>query len=194
MPQTYHRKSRSNARRKSTEPRVPAWVWLFTGCVLGAFIMFLMRLSELDPVQRVAEKSTEAEAQPSSTQKPAKKTTSEKPRFDFYEILRDTKVTVPDFKELKKNERDKPPAQPQEYILQVASFKNAADAEQLKVELILLNMQASIETVRIRNGETWHRVLVGPFSSRSLMDRARATLVENRYESLVLKRPAHDKG
>jgi Cell division protein len=78
----------------------------------------------------------------------------------------------------------------EEYILQVASFKNADDAEQLKVELILLNLEAQIEKARIRNGETWHRVLVGPFLSRSQRETARATLVANRYEALVLKRTA----
>ncbi|SMF67214.1 hypothetical protein SAMN02745866_04296 [Alteromonadaceae bacterium Bs31] len=29
------------------EPRVPSWVWLFAGTVLGAVVMFLIRLSEM---------------------------------------------------------------------------------------------------------------------------------------------------
>lgn len=183
MAQNYAGRKRSHASRKSAEPRVPAWVWLFTGCVLGAFVMFLMRLSEMQPAPAAKPEKPAARAK-AEEKKPAQ------PRFDFYDLLKENKVVVPD------TNPDAPtgsasnaqPAEPQEYILQVASFKNAQDAEQLKVELILLNMEATIEEARIRNGETWHRVLVGPFTSRAQLAKARSTLVENRYEALVLKR------
>ncbi|SMF51457.1 Cell division protein [Alteromonadaceae bacterium Bs31] len=186
MSKSYNRKSRTHASRKAAqEPRVPAWVWLFTGCVLGAFVMFLMRLSELDPVQKVAHKSAEKQA-PKAEKQQAKPS---EPRFDFYEILKETKISIPDFSELQQEKGKEGEQQsPQEYILQVASFREADDAEQLKVELILLNLQAEVEKARIRNGQTWHRVLVGPFTSRSQLAAARSTLVENRYEALVLKR------
>ncbi|WP_075185419.1 SPOR domain-containing protein [Teredinibacter haidensis] len=185
MAQNHARKSRSHANRKSVETRVPAWVWLFTGCILGAFIMFLMRLSEMDPVQKVASKAApevSAKKEKPKAEKPAS------PRFDFYDILKENKVTIPDFMKENETTGDTPTKPAEEYILQVASFKKASDAEQLKVELILLNLQAHIEQARVRNGETWHRVLVGPFESRSQREKARSTLVSNKYEALVLKR------
>jgi len=191
MAQNYNRKNRSTANRKSAEPRVPAWVWLFTGCVLGAFIMFLMRLSELDPVRRV----NDPKSPPSSTQTKAKETTKPaEPRFDFYDLLKETQVSVPKFSQTKEQQQQAIEAQAQEYILQVASFKHRADAEQLKVELILLNLDAEIEQAKIRNGETWNRVLVGPFSSRSQLAKARSTLVSNHHEALVLKRAPATNG
>ncbi len=137
-------------------------------------------------MQKVAGKPVEEQKTTSTAPKTDEKPSE--PRFDFYEVLKETKVSIPDFSELQKNGEDSKPQTPQEYILQVASFKNAKDAEQLKVELILLNLQAQVENARIRKGETWHRVLVGPFTSRSQLARARSTLVENRYEALVLKR------
>jgi len=151
--------------------------------------MFLMRLSEMDPVQKIAKRDTTATSQ--TPKKKTKEPKTSQPRFDFYDILKETKVNIPDFMEEEPSSSKSPEQSPaEEYILQVASFKNADDAEQLKVELILLNLEAQIEKARIRNGETWHRVLVGPFLSRSQRETARATLVANRYEALVLKRTA----
>ncbi|TVZ40579.1 sporulation related protein [Alteromonadaceae bacterium 2753L.S.0a.02] len=187
MAQNYSRSNRSGNRRKSNEARVPAWVWLFTGCVVGAFIMFLMRLSELDPVQKVAE-SRQSKPSPKTSkteQKPSQ------PKFDFYELLKETRVSIPDISpdETDAASAHKPSEPDFEYIVQVASFKNEQDAEQLKVELLLLNLDARIEQARIKQGETWNRVLVGPFDSRSLLAKARSTLVANHHQALVLKRP-----
>ncbi|WP_045857368.1 SPOR domain-containing protein [Teredinibacter purpureus] len=191
MAQNHARKNQPHARRKTLEPRVPAWVWLFTGCILGAFIMFLMRLSEMDPIQKIGRKPS-----PSSSESPKTDIkTPATPRFVFYDILKENDVTIPDF--MKESPLEIAPETPsvaseEEYILQVASFKNPKDAEQLQVQLILLNLEAHIEKARIRNGETWHRVLVGPFESRSQREKARSTLVSNQYEALVLKRtPNH---
>lgn len=185
---TQARKRPTNSRHRKSESRVPAWVWLFTGCVLGAFIMFLVRLSELpshpdaDPVTSTQQK------------KPTPDKQTKTPRFDFYDILKDAKVNAPEQPPLKDSaNKVNPNNEPQEYILQVASFKNADDAEQLKVQLLLLNLEAQVEQARIRNGETWHRVLVGPFASRSKREKARSTLVANRYDALVLKRAANSK-
>lgn len=184
---TQARKRRSNTRHRNTEPRVPAWIWLFTGCVLGAFIMFLVRLSELPP-----RSSDTAPVASTQQQKPARDTKPATPRFDFYDILKETKVSVPEHPNDKDSaNKQNPDKEPQEYILQVASFKHVDDAEQLKVELLLLNLDAQVEQARIRNGETWHRVLVGPFDSRSKREKARSTLVANRYDALVLKRTAN---
>lgn len=157
--------------------RVPGWVWLFTGILLGALIVFLMRLSELQV----------APSQPASKPNPTTTQEKTKPKFEFYDMLREAEVTVPTSKETAK----KPPAQAEaniEYLLQVASFKSLADAEQARAELTLMNMKARVEEANVRKGETWHRVIVGPFANRSQLSKARNTLVSNRYQPLLLKR------
>ena len=75
-----------------------------------------------------------------------------------------------------------------EYILQVGSFPRAEDADKLRAQLILLNLDASIERVEIRKGEIWHRVVVGPFNNQNELTTARSQLVKNEYNALVLKR------
>ena len=174
---------RSQASRRTAESRVPAWVWLFTGTVLGAFIMFLVHLSEVNTSTDVAAtpgKEVESEEKPKQS-----------PRFDFYDLLKETQVTVPEVsREIQQNQKkDKqPPAEQMEFILQVASFKSQEDADRLRAELILLNLEAKTEQAKIRNGEIWHRVLVGPFTSQSKLSKARNTLLSNNHEALVLKR------
>ena len=136
----------------------PGWVWLFTGTALGAFIMFLTRLSEIETSQP-SPKAISTQNQPQSSQE----TTQQKPRFDFYNVLKENRVSIPKAQPLP---HTKPTEDNASYILQVASFKSAADAEELKVKLILLNLESRSEQVTVRNGEVWHRVLVGPFDSR----------------------------
>jgi cell division protein FtsN len=53
-----------------------------------------------------------------------------------------------------------------------------------------MNLNTQIEKVTVRNGEVWHRVLVGPFQNRSKLAQARSTLVSNDINPLLLKRKA----
>lgn len=175
------RKPAAPKRAKTNPPKnqVPGWVWLFTGTVLGAFIMFLAYLSGIagpPPEPTTA----------SATQKPAPKSETPKPRFDFYQLLKETEVAVKD-PPIETDSKNKA-ADEQEFILQVGSFKKSADADRLRAELILMNLEAQVETVTVRNGETWHRVLVGPYLSRSKVAAARSTLVSNDINPLLLKR------
>ncbi|MYM63585.1 SPOR domain-containing protein [Pseudomaricurvus sp. HS19] len=195
MTRDYAKKSRSSSgsrsnnkkgTRKSSPKRsqVPAWVWLFTGSVLGAFIMFLAFLSGLTP------SSTPAPAQPEAPVASKSSPDIPKPRFDFYQLLKETEVVVQEPTPGGKGKNSTPEAEtvPQEYILQVGSFKKVADADRLRAELILMNLDASVETVTVRNGETWHRVLVGPYTSQSKVANARSTLISNDINPLLLKR------
>lgn len=166
----------ANRSSKSSNPKVPGWVWLFTGTVLGAFITFLMRLSELQPPS------------PGTRSAPATTTSAEEPKtpakYDFYKILRDTEVPVT---------TTKAPATPKveenvEYLLQVASFRSATEAEQVRAELTLLNFNARIEQSTAAEGNVWHRVIVGPFANRSQLAKAKDTLLSNRYGAMLLTR------
>jgi cell division protein FtsN len=169
---------------------VPGWVWLFTGGVLGAFIMFLVYLADLP------EKPGSPVNQPDPvTKAPAPEQPKiPKPRFDFYKLLQDSEEIVPATESTQQHQERANTVAPQqpredvEYILQVGSFRNTADADRLRVQLLLLNLTAHIEQVTIREGELWHRVLVGPFDNQSRLASARSILVSNEYNALVLKR------
>lgn len=174
-----------NSSSKRNQSHVPAWVWLFTGAILGAFVMFLVNLSNKN---NTVSSTNQADL---AIEKAAKK--REDIRFDFYDVLKKNQVEIP--KEAR-HPNNKPGSTTQksnstqntEFLLQVGSFKNGSDAERLRAELILLNLPAIVEQAKIRNGETWHRVIVGPFKSKSKLASARSMLISNRHEALVLKR------
>ncbi len=74
------------------------------------------------------------------------------------------------------------------YLLQAGSFKSAEDADNLRVRLLLLNMQARVETVSPRPGETWHRVQVGPFDNTQSLANARSVLQQNGIASIQVRK------
>ncbi|HEY7884660.1 MAG TPA: SPOR domain-containing protein [Cellvibrionaceae bacterium] len=190
MTRDYARKPRATpARKPRPKSQVPAWVWLFTGSVLGAFIMFLVYLAGMTPDVPTQPAAVATNAAP-ETQAPSEETrTIPKPRFDFYKLLQESEVIVPATEPTAHATDPVQPLEPAfEYILQVGSFRRANDADNLRAQLILLNLDARTEAVTIRNGEHWHRVLVGPFDNQSKLAQARSILVSNQYNALVLKR------
>lgn len=191
MTRDFAKKNRPSPRRAKPKSQVPGWVWLFTGGVLGAFVMFLVYLKDLPPAEPVAGDSKAMARLMEPEPEADSETSTPKPRFDFYKLLKESEVIVP----ATEPEREQLPSgqsqtqtDSQEYILQVGSFRSAEDADRLRAQLILLNLDARTEQVTLQNEQVWHRVLVGPFTNQSRLARARSTLVSNDYSALVLKR------
>lgn len=115
-------------------------------------------------------------------------------RFEFPDMLRDAEVLVPYVEEYLQPE-SRPGASPEpdvEYMLQAGAFRSAQDADRRRAAILLLDLQA--RTLRVtRQGESWHRVLVGPFVGRSRARDAQLRLLEDDIDSLVL-RTAGDAG
>jgi cell division protein FtsN len=188
MSRDYAKKSRPQPRRRQPASRqLPGWLWLFVGGILGAFITFLVYLSGLAPTP-----SAEKQSKPAVTKTETSEPKTPKPRFDFYKLLQESEVIVPATEAPRTPDKTSPTttadAETMEYILQVGSFSNQADADRLRAQLIILNLDARIEKVTIRNNEIWHRVMVGPFVDQARLDTARSTLVNNQYNALMLKR------
>ena len=109
-------------------------------------------------------------------------------RFDFFTVLPEMEVVVP---EQELADQVEPVQQPTEtggesFILQAGSFRNSADAEQMKARLALLGSVADIQSVTV-NSQTWHRVRIGPVSGARNADRIRRQLQDNGIDVLVLK-------
>lgn len=171
---------RQNTRAKNnSKNQVPGWVWLFTGIVAGIFLCFLAFLADITPEKKpashqpVIEKNS-AEQQPENTT-----------RFDFYTLLPEREVIVP---EQQTNSDNRQPQQEVIYMLQAGSFKNSEDADRLRAKLILLGLDTKVEAVSGKGNGTWHRVQVGPFKSRSKLSATRNTLIAEGIETLLLKR------
>lgn len=173
--------SRGHAKRqpkKKPNQSPPGWLWLFAGVLLGILIMSLTKLSEIPSDQDteiVDDSSTDISDE-----------NGKKPRFDFYTLLRESEVIVPDTPDTSPSTQS---ANSNDvFLLQVGSFKSNRDADSLRARLLLLNLDAKIEKVSPRKNETWHRVIVGPFIDRSELADARGKLASNGIDSLLLKR------
>jgi hypothetical protein len=188
------RRTAGNRRRSTTSSGIPAWFLLLGGILIGlaiaGFLMFkgyLPRITQHAPVLD-SERSTpvdevlldDAAGQPGKT---------EKPRFDFFTVLPEMEVVIP---EQELTRRAEPPAGTvpgdalDRFVLQAGSFRNAKDADQMKARLALLGSIAYIQTVTV-NGETWHRVRIGPFEGARKADEMRRLLDDNNIDTLVLK-------
>ncbi|MCQ8895384.1 SPOR domain-containing protein [Limnobacter humi] len=78
-----------------------------------------------------------------------------------------------------------PVAQTQ-YFLQLGSFKNREDAEQLRAKLAFVGSESEISVGEV-NGTTVNRVRVGPFSSATEAYQARVPLTKGGFEATVVK-------
>ncbi len=113
-------------------------------------------------------------------------------RYDFFTVLPEMEVVVPE-RELSDQAAPDQPANAateaaagEAFILQAGSFRNAADADQMKARLTLLGTVANVQPVTV-NGETWHRVRLGPVQGVREADQLRRRLQDNGIDVLVLK-------
>ncbi len=201
MPRDY--KSRANPSRRKAKARVPGWVWFIAGLLVGLFFSGLAWLKLLPAPEMVvtpAIQKPESQGQPQEQSKPS----PPKPRFDFYTILPEMEVVVPEPEEAPQrivssrptgetpnsSKAKTPPRQAvgssERYMLQMGAFRRYSDADRLKASLALVGIRAEIQKVRISSGETFHRVRSGPYS-RDKVNRLRGKLKQNQISSLVIK-------
>ncbi len=118
-------------------------------------------------------------------------------RFQFYTLLPEMEVVVPEPEpeappaaDTGTPEKKAPPAQvtrPGTYVLQAGSFRRRADAERRKASLALLGVRSTIQAVTLKNGETWYRVRIGPYTSLEDLNRTRVLLQENDVDTLLVR-------
>jgi len=157
--------------------------------LLVAFLVFLqMRPKQASPTAGPLQVPTEQAARPNPEPKPAPQPPP-KPRFDFYNLLPEMEVVVPD-EELQgapTQEGVKRVERPGTYLLQAGSFRSAGQAEQLRARLGLLGLETSTQAIKAESGQTWHRVRVGPFSNLGELNAARALLQKNGVDAILIR-------
>ncbi|MBC7289199.1 MAG: SPOR domain-containing protein [Armatimonadetes bacterium] len=82
------------------------------------------------------------------------------------------------------------PQQPQppasSWVATAGSYRDRANADQVAAALSAKGLDATVQSVTLR-GETFHRVVVGPFASREDAEKASAQVKYSGYESQVLR-------
>ncbi len=202
------RKSQQATRGGTERAAVPFWAWLTLGVLIGVGISAFALWQDWVPALRGAEgpqpnpqataaRPSDPGVAPDSSGQ-AQATT--KPSFDFYQILPEMEVVVPDTElaaqaaaqaQQPATPTPSPPAQADAAIaaalyLQAGSFRSQSDAEQLKARLALTGERASVVPVTV-NGVAWFRVRVGPYSDAIALDNAKRQLAANGIDAIALR-------
>ena len=80
-----------------------------------------------------------------------------------------------------------PPALGQAFHIQVASFTQKVDADQLRAKLLLQAMPAQTAKVDLENG-AWYRVTLGPIASAEEAERMMDALRRQKFSALWIRR------
>lgn len=130
----------------------------------------------------------------------------EVPQFDFYTILPEKEVVVPEHEILTRTREEKvtSPAVPVDltatdtqpivpetqtkpntaYMMQAGSFKNVVDAEKMRTNLESMGIESRVERAKV--GEViWHRIKMGPYTQMSSVSTIRARLRQSGIDVIV---------
>ena len=181
-------------KNKHSSTPLPGWVWMITGLFIGLFVAFLVHLKDNYPGLSLP-KSASTEKRTTRDTRDVRKNKNQpipaapRTQYDFYTILPEMEIAVPDVEEgsINNNTAFKHNST---FILQTGSFKKLSQADEMKASLALLGVQAKIQAVTINNNNvatTWHRVRLGPYDSFGEMNKIRSRLRRNKIEALLLK-------
>lgn len=180
---------------------LPAWMLVLAGLIIGAVLMFIVMRGGYMPITRRANLPTaNPQATPARGSAPgvadesvAHEHAKKKPRYDFYSVLPEKEVVVPDAEISKQVKAESGTSQSSQgtaasngYLLQVGSFPNASDADAMKAKLALQGFVAHVQPVNI-NGQTWNRVRLGPYASAAALETDKDKLSNAGFHAIALK-------
>lgn len=184
------RKSRSTARKRQ---EYPGWVYGAFGLAIGLSVAAAVWVSDrrtiLAPVTAAREAASLDSALDRNDEDRQAKVPDEpkKSRFDFYEMLPNFEVIVPEEDtNVAKDVEPKAIVQPGIYVLQAGSFTAYGDADRRRAELALQGISSSIQRVTI-DDKTYHRVRIGPIDNLDELNLLRSRLRAAKIDVLRIK-------
>jgi cell division protein FtsN len=109
--------------------------------------------------------------------------------YDFYQMLPNFEVVVPEKDREVARERDSAPAhieRPGVYVLQAGSYRAQAEADRIRAQLKLQGIDANVQRVAV-DDDVWHRVRIGPITDLAELNRLRTRLRAAELDALVIR-------
>ncbi len=199
MPRDY--KTRASAKKKKS---LPGYVWLLSGLAIGLFIAFIVYLDKQpdndksfgDAIQqelrKLKQQTNKKDSKRTSVAKTQKTTEKKAPKFNFYTILPELEVLIPESEtrppktKSHSTTNNKVNKAKKLYVLQVGSFQNLNDAEKLKANLAFLGLAANIQHVTV-NRQAWHRVRTGPYKNKQQLYKNQKLLKKNNITAIPME-------
>lgn len=196
MSRDYKSPSKSNSRKKGSN----LFLGLFIGYVLGlvsAIGVWMYIHQAPSPFIQNEKPEVSTKIEPSKNGNIAlkemlildnsqgqTKNKNEKTRFEFYEMLPGNEEPVTEIELQKAAEQ---PLLKDKYYLQVGSFKDTEDAENLKAKIAMLGMEAYVQSADLSEKGMWHRVRVGPFTKIDTIKKTRSSLLQSGIKANLIK-------
>jgi cell division protein FtsN len=203
------------AYRENERQAWPAWVWLGLGVLLGLALSALVLIKDWAPMLRKknlpqpnAEATAPKESETAVADEAAKKPAPPKKAFDFYTVLPEMEVVIPDAElsakaRAEQQRQQQFTAQPQatntaapqstppaenggRYVLLAGSYADPKAADEAKAKLAMLGVVAKVQSITI-NGKAWNRVMVGPYANASDTENAKKALTDNGIKAIPMK-------
>lgn len=184
-------------RRKSSKKQsdYPGWLWGVFGLAVGLSVAAAVWFSDRrapahspEPgISRPASLENALDDNGETMRPPPPETESSERRFEFYEILPNMEVIVPEEEyEIEADTAPQAVVDPGTYILQAGSFTALNDAERRRAELGLQGIQSYIQRVII-DDKTYHRVRIGPIDDLDELNLLRSRLRAARIDVLRIR-------
>jgi len=109
-----------------------------------------------------------------------------KATYEFYTSLPTAEFIIPDhkIKIYKRAERIGKTKKGAKYTIQVASYRTQAEANKLKIRLLLMGLSPIIEPANVK-GSTWFRVKMGPYNTIRTADNIITQLHKNKLDAVI---------
>lgn len=183
----------------------PAWLLVLIGIIIGAIAMGIVNHTGHMPISRSDNApQPAADTTPSDNGAGIAANAQQKPRYDFYSVLPEKEVVIPDAQIDAQAKAEQAQTQPNaaaqapantaptstaaqgDYLLLAGSFTTQASAETRKAQLALKGFRAHIEQVTV-HGQSLHRVLLGPYNTASALEADKNKLDATGIHAIAIK-------
>lgn len=171
----------------------PGFVWMLFGLSIGLVVAAGVYVADrrepaaatpaqseaVSPSRRV---SVEPAEDPLAAKEPHPAT-----RFDFYDLLPNFEVVLPEVESRASPNRESVAiVEPGSYELQAGSFTVPADAERMKVNIALLGIESRLQRVSV-DDDVYHRVRIGPISDLNALNTIRRQLWDAEIDVMLIE-------
>jgi cell division protein FtsN len=174
-------KRKRKRSRKTKQQEYPGWVWMLFGLSIGLSVAFAIYMKDREasgqaqPVAPAPASMASAIDESSEADAAAPAEEPER-RFDFYDMLPNFEVIIPEQEpDVRQDMGPEPIEQPGIYVLQAGSFTEFGDADRRRAQLALQGIESRIQRVTI-DDKTYHRVRIGPTRDLDELNMMRARL------------------
>jgi cell division protein FtsN len=192
MAKDYKDRGRAPKKRRASKNTEKPGRWILIGSLIVVFVAFLVYLKSKTATETaVLVKSTEttpAKVDVAAVKK-EEKVAPEEPKFDYYTILPNAEIVVPDH-EIKSRVREELVGKVKltQYTVQAGAFRDFKDADHLKTKLLDMGIASTIEKAKVGN-VVWSRVKLGPYAQLNSVEQVKARLRKSGIDAMITEVP-----